>query len=297
MPRGDQVIERPPPIKGLILGDSGAGKTGALASLAKAGYRLIIADFDNGITPLLMQLEGDKVALSNLYYEIFTNRMITSGGVILPLGLPLAFSRLLDAMHRWKFGKGDQAYNLGPISKWGPDTVFCLDSLTFFGRAAMLHTQAMNNSLGVHPHPGLYGHAMGLMEDYLALLYDEGIKCHVLVNSHILMQDDAEAESDLPTPESTDKFDKPMKKKKGVPMALGDKLPPKVGTYFNTCVRVKTRGRGASTKRVIRTTTEGVVGLKFPKGLKPFPDEVDISNGLARIFKYLRGGVEPSTTT
>jgi hypothetical protein len=37
----------------LNLGDAGSGKTGALASLAKAGQRLIILDFDNGLDILI----------------------------------------------------------------------------------------------------------------------------------------------------------------------------------------------------------------------------------------------------
>ena len=36
----------------LIEGDSGSGKTGALASLVKAGYKLRILDMDNGLDAL-----------------------------------------------------------------------------------------------------------------------------------------------------------------------------------------------------------------------------------------------------
>jgi len=38
--------------KMLFVGDSGAGKTGALASLAAAGYHLHIMDLDNGLDVL-----------------------------------------------------------------------------------------------------------------------------------------------------------------------------------------------------------------------------------------------------
>ncbi len=37
------------PIKLALLGNSGDGKTGALASLANAGYRLAVFDFDGGL--------------------------------------------------------------------------------------------------------------------------------------------------------------------------------------------------------------------------------------------------------
>ena len=35
------------PIKMLVIGDTGTGKTGALASLANSGYKLHILDYDN----------------------------------------------------------------------------------------------------------------------------------------------------------------------------------------------------------------------------------------------------------
>ena len=40
-------------VKMLLLGRSGAGKTGHLGTLAKAGYRIFLADFDSGLDILL----------------------------------------------------------------------------------------------------------------------------------------------------------------------------------------------------------------------------------------------------
>ncbi|KKK98315.1 hypothetical protein LCGC14_2644000, partial [marine sediment metagenome] len=64
----------------LNIGDSGAGKTSALACLADAGYRLIIADFDNGLDILIKIIKKKNAkALENLYYETFTDEMQMSG--------------------------------------------------------------------------------------------------------------------------------------------------------------------------------------------------------------------------
>jgi septum formation inhibitor-activating ATPase MinD len=46
--------------KMLNMGDAGSGKTGALASLAKAGQRLVILDFDNGLDILIGLLKNDQ---------------------------------------------------------------------------------------------------------------------------------------------------------------------------------------------------------------------------------------------
>ena len=49
--------------KMLFIGDSGSGKTGALASLAAAGYNLRILDVDNGVDILANLLRDPQVAL------------------------------------------------------------------------------------------------------------------------------------------------------------------------------------------------------------------------------------------
>lgn len=293
MPRG--IVRDDVPVKMLLIGDSGMGKTGALASLVKEGYRVIVADFDSGLESLFKELEKlPSGSTDNFYYETFTDPMVSSGGKILPAGVPVAYSGFVNGLTRWKFGKGDDAYDLGKITSWGGNTVFVIDSLTHLGRAAMRHVQAINGQLGKHPHPGIYGQAMELIESVLTLLYGSNINCNVIVNSHISFHDDTEAvienKAALESDSAKADFSAPIRPQKGFPMALGDKLPPKVGSYFNICVRVKTKGIGSSAKRIIRTSTEGVVGLKFPHGATKFPDEVPLSTGLADIFKYLKGG-------
>jgi hypothetical protein len=60
----------------LNMGDAGSGKTGALASLAKAGQRLVILDFDNGLDILIGLLKNDQKALEHIYYETFTDELM-----------------------------------------------------------------------------------------------------------------------------------------------------------------------------------------------------------------------------
>ena len=50
-------------VKMLFIGPSGAGKTGALASLASAGYNLRILDMDNGLDVLANVLNDPKKPL------------------------------------------------------------------------------------------------------------------------------------------------------------------------------------------------------------------------------------------
>src|SRR6185312_12516236 len=55
-------------IKLLNIGESKTGKTGALASLVKAGYTLHILDYDNGLDILQTALRGDNAALARVHF-------------------------------------------------------------------------------------------------------------------------------------------------------------------------------------------------------------------------------------
>lgn len=62
------------PIKMLVMGDTGTGKTGALASLANAGYKLHILDYDNGLDILSTKVKPEF--LKNIEYETLTEKRL-----------------------------------------------------------------------------------------------------------------------------------------------------------------------------------------------------------------------------
>ncbi|KKK64421.1 hypothetical protein LCGC14_2984400, partial [marine sediment metagenome] len=102
MPKGTEHQSKKT-TKLLNLGNPGGGKTGALACLAKAGYRLIIVDYDNGLDILINLCKNDKKALNNIYFETFTDKMQMVNGMILPVGTPRAFTDSMNALTKWKF--------------------------------------------------------------------------------------------------------------------------------------------------------------------------------------------------
>lgn len=261
--------------KMLVIGDSGAGKTGALYSLVEAGYKFIISDFDNGLDFLfaMVKRENPKL-LDNIIYETFTDKMRAVGGKVLPYGAPTAFTSSMNAMTKWEFGKKgtDEYYNLGNIGDWDEKTIFVVDSLTFCSMAAMRMTLAINGRTGKPPWQSDYGDAQGLIESMLALLYSTSVKCNVIVLSHITTIGN-EADGTMHR----------------YPMSIGKALSPKIGSYFNTMVSVKNKGVGSSAKRVIRTVSEGILELKVP--LPPGLIDIDlpINTGMATLFRELKG--------
>ena len=267
-----QMSVTPPvssPLKLLFLGDSGTGKTGALASLARAGYSLRILDADNGMQILQNELAGESDELkSRTYWETFTDNRKSSGGVVTYEGTPSAFSRAMKLLSHWK----TDDYDLGPVSSWDQSSVLVIDSLTFLSSAAMAGVLAAAGRLPpAHPQIQDWGAAMDRIESLLGLLYSNSIRCHVIITSHLTyIQPEGEAEGVV----------------RAYPSTLGTKLPPKVGRFFNTMLLAKVEGAGAAAKRKIFTVPSNALALKTPapKLAKPF---YPLETGLADFFKDL----------
>lgn len=241
------------PIKMLIMGDTGTAKTGALASLANAGYKLHILDYDNGLDILSTTVQPDK--LCNVEYETLSEPRKAVNGVILPAGgLPKAFTKGLAKLTEW----ANKYTSLQDI--------IVIDSLTFMSDAALEHVQGGAGHLGKNPEIQEWGLAMNLIEDVLSILYSDDVKCNVIINSHIkYIQDEGTGivKAQINT--------------------IGSKLPPKVGRYFNHMLLATMAG----TKRVLKTKATAMMGLKSPNPEK-VKDQYPCETGLADYFKDVK---------
>jgi len=251
----------------LFVGDSGSGKTGALASLADAGYKVRILDLDNGIDVLRDLLTSGRYsseAVANVEYVTITETMKNIGGKLVPVKASV-WQNTTSMLSKWVDGSTDH----GPITSWDESTVLVIDSMTMLSDAALFYILAMNGRLGQHPHQSDWGLAQALIENLLRMLYDESVKCNVIINCHI----------------------KPMGDENGpdryYPNTLGKALPPKVGRYFNTVLLAQTSGRGQNMKRQIFTVSQGTVECKNTAPSKVAPS-YPLETGLAQYFKAVR---------
>lgn len=257
----------------LFIGDSGRGKTGALASLACAGYKLRIIDTDNGLDVLKSYLtHPDSIYVKknprcaeNVHYVTLTNPRKNMGGRLVPTGATV-WPRLVQLLTNWEDGE----HRFGPVASWGTDTILCLDSLTTTSSAALDFVLSMNGRLGQRPQLQDWGAGQDLVEDLVETFYDDGVKCNIIVNCHITYI--GEEGGML----------------QGYPNTLGKALPPKIGRYFNTALLARSVGTGPTAKRTIVTNTSGLIGLKntAPMVVKP---EYSLEWGLAEYFAAVRG--------
>lgn len=259
----------------LFIGDSGAGKTGALASLAQAGYNLRILDLDNGIDVLhnlLLDPESPygPQAHEKVHYITVTDPMKKSpSGRMIPTKAT-AWQRVAGLLDNWVDGED----KFGPLSSWTPQDILVIDSMTMLANAALNFVLAMNARLGQQPHQSDWYTGQGMIESLVQMLFDESIVANVIINCHVTYI----GEENGP--------------QRGYPATLGRALSPKIGRYFNTVLMARTTGSGTNIKRKILTQSQPMIELKNTAPLK-VKAEYDLATGLAEYFANVRA---PSTS-
>lgn len=235
-------------IKLMLIGDSGAGKSGGLASLAAAGYKLRIIDFDNGLDALVNFLthpespyvKANPSVAEGVYYRTLTDAKKNTATGKIVTGKAAAWQEMTKLFAGWTEADGT---NLGKLADWGADTVLVIDSLTRAADAALDYHLAMNGQLGQTRTQNEarrdIGAAQGLIRNLLELLYDANVKCHVIVMAHITFVSEAGGAPQV----AEGKF---TQSAQGYPSAIGRALSPHIPRYFNNMLIAKSVGGGRS---------------------------------------------------
>lgn len=247
-------------VKLMFVGASGAGKTGALTSLVRAGYELRILDFDSGLDALMNHCRAEGLDLDKIEYETLRDRMKMTATGPRTKGAPKAYADALSLLEQWPDGSDP--------AEWGPGTVCVLDSLTNIGRAAF--NWAKNIDPANKDPRRWYKTAQDLCDELLMNVTSDAFMTNVIVISHI---------------EITTNKDGTIKH---YPSAIGTALGPKIARNFNTLVLSETSGSGKALKRKIKTFPTAMLDCKNPAPMR-MDAEYNIEDGMAKIFDVLKG--------
>lgn len=251
------------PIKMLLIGEPGTGKTGSLASLAQAGYNIRVLDCDNGTDILGNMLADPKgpygpEARQRVTWQTVKDKMkLMPNGSVVPVK-PSVWARSIELLQNWP--------ELGHVETWTQQDVLVIDSLTRLSKGAFNWVLALNARLGKRPEQSDYGTAQGMIDGVMEMLVDDSIPCNVIVISHIRFIEEDSGPS------------------RGYPNTIGKALPRTIGSHFNSILMTQKSGTGSSVKRKIYTHPIGMVELKNSNPYK-VQKEYPLESGLADYFR------------
>ncbi len=257
------------PIKMMVIGDSGTGKTGALESLVRAGYKLKIIDFDNGLDYLQQALSDVPELLDNIQYATFSNHFKTVNGRVIPKGTPKAWASSLKLLESGKIDDEDW----GKPEEWDESTFLVLDSLTMASKAAMLQVLQVNGRLFEPAQIKDWGQAQGLVEGLIMWVCSEDIKCNVLILSHINF---IEMQNGV---------------MKGYPSSVGKALSTTLPRHFNTILNATVKGNGKSAQRIISPLPIQSIETKAAVPEEKLPEYWPIDTAYGEFMKLAKGSV------
>ena len=279
-------------VRCMIVGYPGSAKTGALCSLLNVGYKVRVIDFDGNYEPLILYTKPEF--RKNLDVVTLEDALRPGQKTIEVAGIPAAFNDGFKLLDRWKYTdtKTGEEVDMGLTKEWGPDTVVVLDSLTSMGVAAKRHAMAVLNRTPLNTTQQVWGVGMSDQEAFLEKMTSRRNRFHTVVIAHLKMVGPKDIEKD--DSDLTKKLKEQMAdlvRTRLFPSALGHALPQTVSAHFPTVLEARSVVRSGKPKRILITVPREELDLKVPAlGL---PDELDVSDGLLRVFQAITGKSGP----
>lgn len=245
----------------MLIGDSGTGKTGSLASLVE-DYDLRILDFDNGLDILKAYVKKNNPdRIDSIDFETVRDKFTASATHGAQVTSAKAYTEAAKLMTEWSDGSTPAA--------WGENTIFVLDSLTTMGKAAFEWGRKLAVQQGNQDQRAWYGLAQQALENVVAMLTSDDFECNLVVISHV-------------------NYDEANGLTKGYPTTVGKALGPKIARYFNNLVLAESIGSGANIKRTIRVVPNDLIDLKTAVPFAFEAKSLPLETGMRDLFRALR---------
>lgn len=275
------------PYRGFHIGYPGSGKTGALVSLANAGYKIRMLDFEGNLQPLLNFV--DERALPNIDIVTCQDKM-RNGDYVGVNGIPQAFNQACKMLIEWKYTDDDGTeVNLGKSTDWGNDTILAVDSMTSLALAIKNRAMVACNKTPSTMSTAVWLRAVSDFENFMDLLKEERKRYHLIVNCHkqILGPSDflAQGDDDEVKEEKLKMIKDGMIPPRIYPISITKPNAQKVHGALPTMLEFEKTTFQGKDVRIIKTTSGPEIDIKVPgKNLKK---QYPIETGLAEIFEAL----------
>lgn len=290
-----------PQVKMLVTGYPGAGKTGSLASLANAGFKLRVIDFDGNPESLIQYTRPEY--LSNIDIVSVEDKYVDKGMFTGPEGMPMAYTRAMKLLDRWRYEDpdgsdidaktGKRFTDLGSPSSWGPDTILVCDGTTGLSEAALWRARALAGKTPLTMTQAVWGTAANEMLNFTKRFVATGGNHHSIMIGHLKIvgpKVEQSGDTDLTKAVKAEAAD--LIPTKLQPTAVGWNLPQYYAGEFTNAVHIGQEVKGKTVLRRIHYKPRTDMDLKLP--VKGELADLSIRDGMLRIFQAL-GVPMPST--
>lgn len=274
------------PFRGFIVGYPGGGKTGAIASLVNAGYKVRMIDMEGNYQSLVDYCDPSK--LDNLDIVTVQDRLRNADKYFEPIGIPSAFNDAVKLATHWKYKDPDgNEVDLGRPDEWGMDTVLVLDSNSAMGEAALRRAIKMSNKTPGNLTSAVWGSAVADQTSFLKLLAAEKNKYHLIVMAHLRMISPEDfikqGDDEAVTEKKLEAISQSMIPTRLYPVAVTKDLSTKIHKELPTMILAEKKEKIGKTGRFLRTVSGSELDLKIPS--PNVKAEYPLETGLASIFK------------
>lgn len=282
-----------PPAKILLSGFPGGGKTGALAALANAGWKLRVLDMD-GNWEVLKSYVRPEADIDLCSMEDAIRMGSRTMGVD---GVPTAFDNADRLLDRWRYKEGDTWVDLGASKQWGNDTIVCLDGLTGLCRAAWAKALVLTNTnAATGDMRRVYDLAGSEVSAFIQRCTSAANGYHFICISHLKMIGPPEiARNDEEAVKEAKRFQGQVIPTKLYPDAIGTKVSQKIAGEFPTHIRAVVDETTGKPRRMLEYLPSIEVDLKLPANAEALKSlgKLEAATGLPKIFEAL--GHKPPT--
>lgn len=279
------------PYRGFHLGYPGSGKTGAIVSLAKLGYKIRVVDFTGNYMPITTYMDDScDIDIVPLF-----DKMVDDGRFIVPDGKPTALSRATKLLKEWKYDDDGKEVNLGKSEDWGLDTVVVIDELTSMGWASRNRAMVLANRTPDSMTAAVWGQAVADCVNIIKVARQRNhhliVNCHkqILGPSDFTAQsgksDDAKAIAQLVNEEIKEMKDEGLIKPRFYPVGPTKNSSQTIHGELPILLEFEKVEKLGKEVRIIKTQGSELIDTKIP-GLN-LKKEYPLETGLADIFQAL----------
>lgn len=252
----------------LVCGEPASGKTGMLAQLANAGYRLFIHDFDQNTRVIGSYLKDGAADVFVSTYAVakVTNTNLFAGNGTATTQAVNEMRRFCKMLEHWK----TETEDAGPSSNLTAKDVIVIDSGTFLGELLLLAAhEDPETKRDLRSLYNVAGKYYGAILDYLC---GNKIGATVIMLTHLMQTGDKDDQGKI------------IGKARDIPVGIGEKFSKKMQTYFSDIWHLEVDRAG---NRVFKTAATDKASLRTSapnriKASEPF-DAASMLNRLLEV--------------